>query len=84
MDFAVGADSGVYNLVGIEDVLPYIEEGVSVSKGQDDEGGIDAQNTFDVFLVFLNVVGMQGFVCRVADVTVPVQKIRLIFSADDH
>lgn len=49
-------------LKGVEDVLPYIQGGVSVSEGQNNELRIYADDRLDVYCLFLDNVGMNGSV----------------------
>ncbi len=72
LDLAVGADIGVDNLIGIENVLPDVEEGVGVSEGKDNEGGVDAEDALDILLLLLDEVGVQGTVLRGAHIAFPV------------
>jgi hypothetical protein len=71
LNFAVGADVAVDDLVGIEDVLPDVEEGVGVSESEHDKLGVNTQHALDVLFVLFDVVGVEGPVGTVADVAVP-------------
>ena len=84
LDLAVGADVGVDNLVGIEDILPDVLKGVGVPECEDDEGGVDAEDALDVFGLFLDVVGVEGSVGGIADDALPVDEVELVLAADDH
>ena len=84
LDLAVGADVGVYDLVGVEDVLPDVEEGVGVSEGQGVELGVAGQHALDVLAFLFDVVGVEGSVRLLAHVTLPVDKVELVVPTDYH
>ena len=84
LDLAVAADVGVNDLVGIENVLPNIEQGVGVSEGEDNECRVYTEDTFHILCFLLDVVAVEWFVFRGADITIPVDEIQMIVSAYDH
>jgi hypothetical protein len=84
LDLAVAADVWVNNLVGVENILPHVEDGVGVPEGQNDESRIHTQNALDVFLVLLNVVSVERFVWRVTDVAIPVEEVWMVIPTHNH
>jgi hypothetical protein len=60
--FAVGANIGVNNLVGVKNILPNIEEGVGVSEGKNNKGGVNTKHTLNVFCFLLDVVGVERLI----------------------
>ena len=84
LNFAVGTKVRVDNLIGIEDILPDIKESVGVSEGKDNKGGVDTEYAFDIFLLLFDVVDMKRPVAFFADVTFPVDDVKLVVSSDDH
>ena len=71
-------------MVSIEDILPDVEESVGVSEGKNNEGGIDTEYTFDIFLFLFDVVDMERPVGLIADVAFPVDDVKLVISSYDH
>jgi hypothetical protein len=53
--------------------LPYVEKSVSVSKSENDEGRVDAEDTLDVLLILFDVVSMKWAVGTVTDVAFPIE-----------
>lgn len=84
MDLAVAANVGVNDLVGIENVLPDIEQSVSVSEGKDNEGRVYTEDAFHIFCFLLDVVAVEWLVFRGADIAVPVDEVLFIVSTNDH
>lgn len=84
LNFAVVAHVAVHNLISIKNVLPNVKEGVSVPEGEDDEGGVDAQNAFDVFFFLFDEMGVKGSVGWLAHIALPIQEIGHVVSADNH
>lgn len=84
LDLAVAADVGVNDLVGIENVLPDIEQGVGVPEGEDNEGRVYTEDTFHILCFFLDVVAVEWLVFRGADIAVPVDEVLFIVSTNDH
>jgi hypothetical protein len=71
LDFALRAGVLVFDLEGVQDVLPDVQKGVGVAEGEDGEFGVDAQDAFDVEDGLLDYVGVQGAVGVVADFAGP-------------
>lgn len=84
LDLAIRTDGAVDHLVGIEDILPHVQESVGVSESEDDEGRVDAEDTLDVFLILFDVVGVERAVSTVTYVAFPVKEVALIVPSDDH
>ena len=84
MDLAVAANVGVNDLVGIENVLPDIEQSVSVSEGKDNEGRVYTEDAFHIFCFLLDVVAVEWLVFRGADIAVPVDEVLFIVPTNDH
>ena len=84
LNFAVRTNVAIDNLVCVEDVLPDIEQCVGISESKRDKGRVHTQDALHVFLVLLNVVRTHGFVGRITDITVPVDKILMVVSTNYH
>ena len=84
LDFAIGADVGVDDLVGVEDILPDVEEGVGVPEGQGVEFGVGGQHALYILAFLLDVVGVEGSVRLLAHIALPVDKVELVVSAHNH
>jgi hypothetical protein len=71
-------------LNGVENVLPDVLGGVGVSEGQHNELRVHADDTLDVFGVFLDWMGVDWFVCGIAYFAFPVEKVGVVVSADNE
>jgi hypothetical protein len=60
-------------LVCIKNILPHVEKGVGVSKSENDEGGVDAEDTLDVLLTLFDVVSVKRAVGTVTYVAFPIE-----------
>ena len=71
-------------MVGIENILPDISEGVGVPEGQYVEGRVGSQYTLDILSLLLDVVSMEGSVGLITDVTIPIDQVESVLPTDDH
>lgn len=64
--------------------MPNILGSVGVSESKDDKLGVDTDDALDVLGLFLDGVGVDWLVGRVADFALPVEKIGVIVSSYDE
>ena len=84
LDLALGTDAFINSLVGVNEVLPDVLDGVGIAESQANKGGVDRNDRLDIFLLFLNDMGMEGSVGLVADVALPVDEVLVVVPADQH
>ena len=64
--------------------MPYIESSVGVSESENHKSRIDSKYTLNVFSFFLNIVGVDGSICAVTDVALPVNEVHMVVSSHNH
>ena len=84
MNLAVGTNIRVNNLISIKNILPDIEKGIGVSKGKNNEGRINTKYAFNILLFLFDIMAVEGTVCWIAHVAIPIDEIEIIVSTDNH
>jgi hypothetical protein len=64
--------------------LPNIKKSVGISESKYDKRRVDAEYTLDILCLLLNVMRMKRAILGFTDIALPIEKISLIFLANNH